>query len=49
VTGAAHCVLTPYWSTVLGKKDLHALQVSKRGGESWCRDAGERVRLQASS
>ena len=23
VTGSAHCVLTPYWSGVLGKKDLH--------------------------
>ena len=45
VTGAAHCVLTPYWSAVLGKKDLHAFQVSKRGGELWCRDAGERVMI----
>jgi len=45
VTGAAHCVLTPYWSTVLGKKDLHAFQVSKGGGELWCRDAGERVMI----
>jgi len=43
VTGSAHCVLTPYWASVLGKQDLHAFQVSKRGGELWCRDAGERI------
>ena len=45
VTGSAHCVLIPYWSKVLGKKELHALQVSKRGGELFCGDAGERVRI----
>jgi PhzF family phenazine biosynthesis protein len=45
VTGSAHCVLTPYWASVLGKKDLHAFQVSKRGGELWCRDRGERVTI----
>ena len=31
VTGSAHCVLIPYWSTVLGQKELYALQVSQRG------------------
>jgi PhzF family phenazine biosynthesis protein len=45
VTGSAHCVLTPYWATVLGKNDLHALQVSSRGGELFCKHAGERVRI----
>jgi PhzF family phenazine biosynthesis protein len=43
VTGRAHCTLTPYWSKRLGKKKLHARQVSKRGGELWCEDRGERV------
>lgn len=43
VTGSAHCALTPYWSARVGKKDLHALQVSDRGGELLCRDNGERV------
>ncbi len=43
VTGSAHCALVPYWSERLGKKDLHALQVSRRGGELFCRDLGERV------
>jgi PhzF family phenazine biosynthesis protein len=45
VTGSAHCVLTPYWAAVLGKKELHAFQVSKRGGELFCRHAGERVMI----
>jgi PhzF family phenazine biosynthesis protein len=45
VTGSAHCVLTPYWATVLGKNELHAYQVSKRGGELFCTHAGERVRI----
>lgn len=43
VTGSAHCALIPYWSKRLGKKDLHALQVSERGGELFCHDMGERV------
>jgi len=43
VTGSAHCVLVPYWSEKLGKKKLYARQVSKRGGELFCEDRGERV------
>jgi PhzF family phenazine biosynthesis protein len=43
VTGSTHCSLTPYWTRVLGKTRLHALQVSRRGGELWCEMAGERV------
>lgn len=45
VTGSAHCSLIPYWSKRLGKTKLHAKQVSKRGGELWCEDRGERVRM----
>ena len=45
VTGSAHCVLTPYWAGILCKKDLHAFQVSKRGGELFCTDAGDRVKI----
>lgn len=33
VTGSAHCGLAPYWSQRLNKKQLHAFQASKRGGE----------------
>ncbi len=43
VTGSAHCSLIPYWSKRLGKSQLHAFQISKRGGELWCTDLGERV------
>jgi PhzF family phenazine biosynthesis protein len=45
VTGSAHCVLIPYWATVLDKKVLYALQVSKRGGELYCELADERVKI----
>jgi len=36
VTGAIHCALVPYWANRLGKSELHAWQVSKRGGELFC-------------
>jgi len=45
VTGSAHCVLIPYWAQVLGKNILHAFQVSKRGGELFCTNSGERVKI----
>ena len=45
VTGSAHCTLIPYWSERLGKKELHALQLSERGGELFCADRGERVSI----
>ena len=45
VTGSAHCTLTPYWAARLEKSRLHALQVSRRGGELFCEDAGARVRI----
>lgn len=45
VTGSAHCVLTPYWSRRLGKKDLDVRQISSRGGVLRCRDAGDRIHV----
>ena len=45
VTGSAHCTLIPYWSKRLGKTKLHARQLSKRGGQLWCEDRGERVTI----
>lgn len=33
VTGSVHTILAPYWSEILGKKELLAYQASKRGGE----------------
>jgi len=45
VTGSAHCTSVPYWAKKLGRSDLIARQISKRGGTLWCTDAGERVIL----
>ncbi len=43
VTGSAHSQLIPFWSEKLGKNEMHALQLSKRGGELWCEQRGDRV------
>lgn len=45
VTGSAHTTLAPYWSARLGKKSLHAIQVSERGGELFCEDRGGRIAI----
>ena len=45
VTGSAHCTTVPYWAKRLGKAQLHARQISARGGELFCTAAGERVRI----
>ncbi len=45
VTGAAHCVLTPYWSKRLNKKKMHARQISRRGGDIGCELRDDRVLL----
>jgi PhzF family phenazine biosynthesis protein len=44
-TGSTHCVLIPYWSNRLGRCELLARQISRRGGEFFCEDRGERVRI----
>jgi predicted PhzF superfamily epimerase YddE/YHI9 len=43
VTGAAHCVLTPYWSKRLNKKKMQARQISQRGGDIGCELRDDRV------
>lgn len=48
VTGAAHCMLAPYWAAKLGKSTLRAFQASRRGGEVACRLAGDRIELEGS-
>ncbi len=45
VTGAAHCVLTPYWAKRLNKKSFKARQISQRGGELDCELRDDRVLL----
>jgi PhzF family phenazine biosynthesis protein len=43
VTGSIHTGLAPYWSEQLGKKELLALQASKRSGVLLCRVTEDRV------
>ncbi|TXH06213.1 MAG: PhzF family phenazine biosynthesis protein [Nevskiaceae bacterium] len=44
-TGSAHCLLVPYWAQRLGKRELHATQLSPRGAVLDCVLDGERVRM----
>ena len=43
VTGSAHCTLVPFWADRLEKNELHALQISERKGELFCKLVGNRV------
>jgi len=45
VTGSAHSTLIPYWARRLKKDSLHAYQLSRRGGELFCRYLGDRVEI----
>jgi predicted PhzF superfamily epimerase YddE/YHI9 len=45
VTGSAHCTLIPYWAERLGRNELFARQVSRRGGELFCELAADRVKI----
>ena len=45
VTGSAHCSLVPFWAGRLGKSELHACQVSKRGGVLECLSLDDRVKI----
>lgn len=45
VTGSAHSQLIPYWSSKLLKNNLYAKQLSQRGGELWCEQVGDRVKM----
>ena len=45
VTGSSHCTLVPYWAKQLGKAELEARQISKRGGALSCVLVGERVSI----
>ena len=48
VTGAAHCMLAPYWAAQLGRPGLRARQASRRGGDLACHVVGDRVELEGS-
>ncbi len=45
VTGSAHCSLVPYWAKRLEKQNLTAFQSSRRGGELFCKNMGDRVKI----
>lgn len=45
VTGSAHSTLVPYWAEHLGRRDLVARQVSRRGGTLWCRLTDRHVEI----
>jgi PhzF family phenazine biosynthesis protein len=45
VTGSAHTTLTPYWSGVLNKDELSAIQLSARRGYIQCRNRGARTEV----
>lgn len=44
-TGSSHCTLAPYWARRLGKTELEARQLSRRGGALHCTLVGDRVRI----
>ena len=43
VTGSSHCMIAPYWSEKLGKKELNCYQASERGGNLKITVSGDRV------
>ena len=43
VNGSAHCSLIPFWAKKLYKKELTAVQLSKRKGMLNCLDNNDRV------
>jgi PhzF family phenazine biosynthesis protein len=45
VTGSAHTTLTPYWSKVLNKEVLTAMQLSRRTGKLICKNLGGRTEI----
>jgi predicted PhzF superfamily epimerase YddE/YHI9 len=45
VTGSSHCTLAPYWAGRLGKTELEARQLSRRGGALRCTLDGDRVNI----
>uniref|UniRef100_UPI0035AE2F96 PhzF family phenazine biosynthesis protein n=1 Tax=Stella sp. TaxID=2912054 RepID=UPI0035AE2F96 len=45
VTGSAHCTLIPYWAARLGRTEMEARQLSRRGGHLRCSLHGDRVTI----
>lgn len=49
VCGSAHCNFIPYWANKLGKNEMVAKQLSKRGGKLYCKFEGNRVKISGSA
>lgn len=49
VCGSAHCNFIPFWAKRLGKDDMIARQLSKRGGTLYCKLVGDRVKISGSA
>jgi phenazine biosynthesis protein PhzF family len=49
VCGSAHCNFIPYWAKCLGKDEMVARQLSKRGGTLYCKYCGDRVKISGSA
>jgi predicted PhzF superfamily epimerase YddE/YHI9 len=45
VTGSSHSTLIPFWAERLGKQQMTAKQLSRRGGVLRCEDCGDRVKI----
>lgn len=45
VCGTAHRIIAPYWAQQLGRSNLLSWQASPRGGELYCRVAGDIVTI----
>nr|WP_312213252.1 PhzF family phenazine biosynthesis protein [Clostridioides sp.] len=45
VCGSAHSNFIPYWAKRLGKDEMVARQLSKRGGTLYCKNKGNRVSI----
>lgn len=45
VTGSIHCSLIPFWYERLGKNEMMAKQLSRRGGTLYCKYEGDRVKI----
>lgn len=45
VTGSIHCALAPYWADRLGRSEIHSRQLSRRGGELFCRVGDDRTMI----
>ncbi len=43
VTGSAHTTIVPFWSKRLGKEEITARQISRRGGTLFCTAGKDRV------